>query len=275
MSTVIKLKTAMVCISILVLGVSIQAETAAACTVPSPVAGMVKTNVGKNSWTQDKSDDWQHSKYEETRGSLSGNNYAHAWADAVEGRVKLKVRRDSSNPTDFSNVWHGYEKSWASGAVYDSFSFSPSSDIGSVFVNISYGGTMTGDSNSLAGFDIILWGDGGQSTLSLSDSGSLAYDDLFSVPLLDIATQNAQGEYNLGFEIFLFAEGGSMEADFGNSFSLSFSSDSSLVSDAWTVSGRSFTESAIVDVSSVPLPPSLWMMAGGLIGLARFKRRTS
>jgi hypothetical protein len=243
-------------------------EQGAACViVPDPQIGKVKTNVGKSTWTQQTGDDWQYDTYEETRGSLDTNNVAHAYADVHSGEIKLIVRRDSSDSAQFQNVWHGCSPSWASAALYDAFNFSEAVDAESIVVQLHYDGESQVGQGSLSSFEIALWGDQAESTLTVGSSDTPT--GYFSAPLLDVASLNSDGTYNLGLAVFLEADGYFALAEYGNTFSLSFASSDA--GEDWTVSGTGFDEVPVG--SSVPIPSALFLLGGGLAGLLGLKHR--
>ncbi|MDY6954912.1 MAG: hypothetical protein SWE60_25710 [Thermodesulfobacteriota bacterium] len=253
---------------ILCLSTFLLLESSVACiVVPEPQIGKVKTNVGKSTWTQQTWDDWQYDTYEETRGSLDTNNVAHAYADVNSGEIKLTVRRDSSDSTQFQNVWHGCSPSWASGAFYDAFSFSEAVDAQSVVVHLQYDGAFEVGQGSLSSFEIALWGDEGESTLSVDSSDTPS--GCFSVPLVDIASLNSDGTYNLGLAVCLEAAGYFALAEYGNTFSLSFVSNDA--GEDWTVSGTGFDEVPVG--ASVPIPSAILLLGGGVAGLLGLKQR--
>ena len=239
-----------------------------ACSVPDPLdpqIGCIKTNVGEAGWTQQTWDDWQYEVYDETRGSLYTNNVAYAYANVNAGEIKLIVRRESSDCTGFNNVWHGYSPSWASGALYDSFSFSDAVNPDDIYVNVFYDGfyDVTEGSSS---FTIKLWGNADE-TVTTIDNTAFTGAGCFSVPLMDIAL-NVDGSYNIGLEILLEATGGSAMAEFGDTFVLDFSSESAYGN--WMVAGNAFDETRISN--PVPVPPAFMLFFSGLAGIAIIKR---
>ena len=230
--------------------------------------GCVKTNVGKAGWTQQTWDDWQYDVYDETRGSLYTNNVAYAYANVNTGEIKLTVRRDSSDSTGFSNVWHGCSPSWASGALYDSFSFSGAVNPDDVYVNVFYDGfyDVTEGSSS---FTIKLWGDAHESITTI-DNVAFTGAGCFSVPLMDIAL-NVDDSYNIGLEILLEATGGSAMAEFGDTFILVLDFSSENADETWMVAGTAFDETSISN--PVPVPPAFMLFFSGIAGIAIIKTK--
>ncbi len=233
-----------------------------------PQTGYVKTNVGKAGWTQQKWDDWLYDVYDETRGSLYTNNVAYAYANVNTGNIKLTVRRDSSDSTGFENVWHGCSPSWASGALYDSFSFSDAVDLDKVYVNVFYDGFYdVADGSSR--FTIKLWGDADESNTTI-DNVAFTGAGCFSVPLMDIA-RNVDDSYNIGVEILLEATGNSAMAEFSDGFVLTLDFSSEKAVEGWMVAGTAFNETAISN--PIPVPPAFMLFFSGIAGIAIIKTK--
>jgi hypothetical protein len=264
----INYKTILTLICALFVSLFVLEKNSVACpVVPDPQIGKVQTNVGKSTWTQQTWDDWQYDTYAETRGSLDTNNVAYAYADVHSGEISLTVRRDSYNSIEFQNVWHGCSPSWASGALYDAFSFSDAVDVGSINVNLQYEGFFDVGDGSDSAFEIEIWGDQGSSSTTVSNNDIPS--GYFSVALLDVASMNNDGTYNLGLSARLEAEGVFALAEYGNTYSLSFTSSDA--QQGWTVSGTAFDEVQVG--SQVPVPSTFFLLAGGFVGLVGLKRK--
>jgi len=193
---------------------------------------------------------WDFGDYE---ASVNFGSWASAYASVPDGLISLSV---------IGTGWGlGKLFDWSAGAIYDTYHFDTSVPLEDINVTIEYDGEIEG----FAGFAAGLLGSGGFEFFGKVSPGTYDHEE-WSISLLDIVDYDdaTDGTFMMGFGALVFARGSDSFADFSDTARILFEdSEGNLV----------YTVESEGGFSQVPVPSSILLLGGGLIGLLGIRRR--
>ncbi len=191
--------------------------------------------------------------FDRSYAEIEFGSWASASANVPTGEIKLYVRGTGNGCGKPFNL--------AAGGIYDNYILGEGVDPDTVNVSIKYEGSLTAGFN---GFMVGLFGDEGFQFFGKYSQGN--YDGVWSVPLAQIASVDEGNEFTMAFGALVFARGSQAEATFNDTFHLSFvSEDGDLV----------FMPESDGGYGQVPIPSTLLLLGGGLVGIFRMRKKRS